>query len=46
MLQFLVERNPFDGGDDLKNISTGEVASKMVNVDQSKTMGEAILKKR
>ena len=45
MPQFLTERNPFEGGNDLKNISTEEVAGNMVIVDQSKSVGESILKK-
>ena len=39
MLQFLVKRNPFEGVDELKIISAGEDARKMVKVDHSKAVG-------
>ena len=42
MVKFLSERNPFEGGV-LRNITTGEVASNEVNVDNSELLGEAIL---
>ena len=43
MIKFLTERNPLEGGDYLRNISTGEVAGNQVNVDQSESLGESIL---
>ena len=45
ILNYLVERNPFDDREELLNIETGEVAAENVNVFDSKVIGNSILTK-
>ena len=41
--QFFSDHSPFDCGEELKNIATGEFASKAVNADEAKAVGDKIV---
>ena len=43
VVQFLRERNPFTDEPSLRNIETGALAEKHVNVDKAKVVGQSIL---
>ena len=45
LVEFFHSRNPFDKGKELLNIVSGVIASKGVNVEDAKTVGEKILEK-